>query len=170
MSKIKLLVEIDEEDYGDFCDWFESVPSSVDGLPCVKGKFNTALYDAKPYNPTGDLISREYVRNLFLDRIIPYPKKLEDKNYNLGMCTGVNIIDNAPTVEITEEQAIDKLHNKEMTTRPQGEWILQYRCLDGEYYTCSHCERVILVEPEQSLNDYPFCHCGADMREGRCGK
>ena len=49
--------------------------------------------------------------------------------------------------------------------RPKGEWILQYRCLDGEYYTCSQCERMILVEPEQSLSDYPFCHCGADMRD-----
>ena len=40
-------------------------------------------------------------------------------------------IENAPTVELTEEQAIDKLHetgwlprhDKEMTERPQGEWI-----------------------------------------------
>ena len=40
-------------------------------------------------------------------------------------------IDNAPTVEITEEQAIEKLHetgwmprhDKEMTERPQTEWV-----------------------------------------------
>lgn len=41
----------------------------------------------------------------------------------------IEMLDNAPTVEITEEQAIDKLHetgwlpmhDKEMTERPQGE-------------------------------------------------
>lgn len=88
MSKIKLLVEIDEEDYSDFCDWFESVPSSVDGLPCVKGKFNTALYDAKPYNPTGDLISREALKE--------YVKKVEDYDSADTICA---YIDNAPTVE-----------------------------------------------------------------------
>ena len=41
----------------------------------------------------------------------------------------IMLIDNAPTVDITEEQAIDKLHktgwlpmhDKEMTERPQGE-------------------------------------------------
>ena len=88
MSKIKLLVEIDEEDYGDFCDWFESVPSSVDGLPCVKGKFNTALYDAKPYNDSRDLISREALKKQFEDRT------LEDFNcYHF-----IEAIDNAPPV------------------------------------------------------------------------
>lgn len=51
-------------------------------------------------------------------------------------CEGFRIfyedeIDNAPTVEITEEQAIEKLHetgwmprhDKEMTERPQTEWV-----------------------------------------------
>lgn len=42
----------------------------------------------------------------------------------------IDVIDNAPTVEITEEQAIDKLHetgwmqrhDKEMTEQPTGDW------------------------------------------------
>ena len=58
-----------------------------------------------------------------------------DKNTNwCEHCCPLNdfedLIDNAPTVELTEEQAIDKLHetgwlirhDKEMTERPQGEW------------------------------------------------
>ena len=46
--------------------------------------------------------------------------------------TVFRVIDNAPTVELTEEQAIDKLHetgwlirhDKEMTERPQDEWYI----------------------------------------------
>lgn len=47
------------------------------------------------------------------------------------ICEVIMTINNAPTVELTEEQAIDKLHetgwlirhDKEMTERPQGEWV-----------------------------------------------
>ncbi len=85
-----------------------------------------------------------------------------------------DLIDNAPAVEevsviefkeplpMVKAQKIVKALSKE----PKGEWILQYRNLNGEYYTCSQCERMILVDPEQSLSDYPYCHCGAYMRGG----
>lgn len=74
-----------------------------------------------------------------------------------------NIIDAVPTVKITEEQAIDKLyetgwiirHDKEMTERPQGKWIIEH-----DWVHCSSCGH------EQN---YPskFCpNCGADMRGG----
>lgn len=47
------------------------------------------------------------------------------------LCVPLYQIDNTPTVEITEEQAIDKLHDtgwlplhdKEMTERPTDKWI-----------------------------------------------
>lgn len=56
--------------------------------------------------------------------------------------------------------------------RPQGEWILMkenrsvnmYR--SGELvsnYKCSLCGRCISTTISR-LTDYPFCHCGADMR------
>ena len=48
--------------------------------------------------------------------------------------------------------------------RPHGEWILQYRAGGDEFYTCSLCERVIEIDYPQTLKDFPFCHCGADMR------
>lgn len=81
------------------------------------------------------------------------------------LCVPLYQIDNAPTVEITEEQAIDKLHetgwlprhDKEMTARPQGEWKLH-----GMIYYCSVCGH----DYEQGGNN--FCgNCGADMR-GDC--
>lgn len=96
---------------------------------------------------------------------------------------------NAPTVDITEEQAIDKLHetgwmqrhDKEMTDyiagyevgyfegmefqkkqRPQGKWIPQTAYDGFTYWKCSECGK---------KNDYAitkFCwHCGADMRKER---
>lgn len=72
-----------------------------------------------------DLISREALKN--------YARTVlcEDSVTNASLIRVFDeIIDNAPTVEITEEQAIDKLHEtgwlirhaKEMTERPQG-WI-----------------------------------------------
>lgn len=48
--------------------------------------------------------------------------------------------------------------------RPQGKWKnismgITYK------YQCSLCGRTISTTP-MSLADYPFCHCGADMRKG----
>ena len=45
----------------------------------------------------------------------------------------------------------------------QGEWVLAYCSCGDRYYTCSICNRVIEVKNDQSLKDYPFCHCGAKM-------
>ena len=88
MSKIKLLVEIDEEDYGDFWDWFESVPSE--------------LYDAKPYDDSGDLISRSELKKAIEEVEDNYdgyePNDLGKFMYKVG-----DLIDNAPTVDYTNE-------------------------------------------------------------------
>ena len=44
--------------------------------------------------------------------------------------------------------------------RPQGEWII---IDDTEQFIakCSICGR---IEDSRMIKDYPFCHCGADMR------
>lgn len=55
--------------------------------------------------------------------------------------------------------------------RPQGEWIKVKEDrmsidMSGELvtrYKCSKCGRYIVTLPSK-LVDYPFCHCGADMR------
>lgn len=46
--------------------------------------------------------------------------------------------------------------------RQQGEWVYEY----DDFYKCSICGRPICTEWDQlSLKkDFPFCHCGADMR------
>ena len=54
--------------------------------------------------------------------------------------------------------------------RPHGEWIMQLHNCDGEFYTCSVCGRMIRVSPyvedNETLKDYPYCHCGARMKGG----
>lgn len=48
--------------------------------------------------------------------------------------------------------------------RPKGEWKLISMGLEYKYQ-CSLCGRTISTTP-MFLADYPFCHCGADMRKG----
>ena len=51
--------------------------------------------------------------------------------------------------------------------RPHGEWKLLYKGDEGHCanYECSICQREIYFDAKtESLADYPFCHCGADMR------
>lgn len=105
----------------------------------------------------------------------------------------IKLIDNAPTVkpekvlvanvtfdedklkELVQTEVIDKIKSGELVLKdeiPQGEWVKvkEYRmCIDmsGEIatlYKCSECGRMITILPSR-LADYPFCHCGADMRK-----
>ena len=93
-------------------------------------------------------------------------------------------IENAPTVELTEGQAIDKLHetgwlprhDKEMTERPQGEWIekvetkqLGHGWLTTHEIVCSVCGGS--GENDENIPQcWKFCpNCGADMRGGNNG-
>ena len=58
-------------------------------------------------------------------------------------------------------QAYDKMKAME---RPQGEWELSSIQVVGEnWYKCSICGRKIRTSTYH-LKEYPFCHCGADMR------
>lgn len=92
-----------------------------------------------------------------------------DDGYYNAMYMSLEYIDNAPTVEITEEQAIDKLHetgwmqrhDKEMTKRPTGEWVHDY----DDFYHCSICKRSIITTLTRPTDLFPFCHCGAEMKE-----
>lgn len=51
--------------------------------------------------------------------------------------------------------------------RPKGKWHkIKTSCDIGhKFYICSKCNREIDVMDGECLDDYPFCHCGADMRE-----
>ena len=61
--------------------------------------------------------------------------------------------------------AIKALEDK----RPKGKWILIDDVNDPldqlNRYKCSECERIIRIYDWQTFTDYPYCQCGADMRE-----
>ena len=123
-----------------------------------------------------DLISREALKehkfiipqgNIIGGMRCGKTRELIIKEYQKGWNDCIDaIIDNAPTVDITEEQAIDKLHktgwlpmhDKEMTERPQGEWL---KIGDiGLAYTCNKCGEVNVIPTK-------FCpNCGARMKGG----
>lgn len=51
----------------------------------------------------------------------------------------------------------------------KGHWVKEESPFgwDGHSYQCSECGRSIHLDTEmEDLEDYPYCHCGADMREG----
>ena len=48
--------------------------------------------------------------------------------------------------------------------RKKGKWKKKNK---EQYYTsycCSICGRKIFVQNNETLDDYPYCHCGAEMR------
>lgn len=52
--------------------------------------------------------------------------------------------------------------------RPKGEWeeiqTNPPEFLGHRFYICSKCGREIdVITPDESLDDYPYCHCGACM-------
>lgn len=63
--------------------------------------------------------------------------------------------------------ADDEVINKKLTEeRKVGKWIKEEDTLewDGHSYQCSICGRSIHLDTEvEDLEDYPYCHCGAEM-------
>lgn len=48
--------------------------------------------------------------------------------------------------------------------RPHGRWVFKDLHNGKIWYECSICGRKIHVRDKIQLSDYPYCHCGADMR------
>lgn len=90
-----------------------------------------------------------------------------------------SIIDNAPTVE---PETIKELGSEMLgiiknvmpqiieiakeNQRPQGKWIkLKASTIGHKSYCCSVCGAYLdTFEDENLKEDYPYCHCGAQMR------
>ena len=69
------------------------------------------------------------------------------------------------SVIYSDEVAKAIINGKPYEERPQGEWIKDGIGGIGSY-RCSLCGRVICtsITNNKPYEDYPFCHCGADMR------
>lgn len=119
----------------------------------------------KAESTQGDLISRSALKKEFDDKCA-YECAICKYAKDFAPC---KLIDNAPTVEqeyyITGAQWDQFM--KELK-RPHGEWIeLETNppnFLGHRFYICSKCNREIdVMTPDESLDDYPYCHCGACM-------
>lgn len=47
----------------------------------------------------------------------------------------------------------------------RGEWIISDKGVRTTIYKCSECGRTVIDDTGYDVKrDYPFCHCGAEMR------
>lgn len=49
----------------------------------------------------------------------------------------------------------------------RGEWELVRRTADGGDFKCSVCGRIVITNSFIGIGNFPFCHCGADMRSDK---
>lgn len=46
----------------------------------------------------------------------------------------------------------------------RGEWQFIRKTADGGDFKCSVCGRIVTTNSFVRIENFPFCHCGADMR------
>ena len=84
------------------------------------------------------------------------PKALED-DYDFGrrqmLETCIDIIQNLQPSPSTQPE------------RKTGKWIISNTNSKVTTYKCSECGRIVHDDTGYDVSkDYPYCHCGADMR------
>ena len=85
------------------------------------------------------------------------------------ICEVIMTIDNAPTVEpicpYLSDDEVKRPCLQAPCDRQKGEWIELQRGIHVTDYKCSCCGRTVRDDTGYDVSkDYPFCHCGADMR------
>ena len=139
-----------------------------------------AIRNSIPYEEKsqGDLVSREWLKDAF-DNLCCHNCKICRNFRNEDSFYKCALIENAPPVKPKQGELNELTYDKGFITamklyaRPKGKWkkVKEERCavdISGEIatrYKCSECGRTITILPSK-LADYPFCHCGADMRKG----
>lgn len=80
----------------------------------------------------------------------------------------INAFPISDTYTLDDIIATIKFQPSVIPTREKGKWIEVTDTEFGIGYKCSECGRFILTESVdgRKLKDYPYCHCGADMRGG----
>ena len=129
---MKLIIEIDDK-------VFEEIKKS-NTIKEHLNKVDWSIRNGTPYNPSGDLISREALKTELNSR--PFPQ-----DYSTTLLLGAfnELIDNSQAVE----------------ERPQGEWI-EYNATGKKQYMCSKCS---MKEKNPKIARYCYW-CGAKMKGG----
>lgn len=97
------------------------------------------------------------MRPIDADALIPKLKAIheaENQIYRRGSwgfsLKCINAVEDAPTI---------------VPERKKGRWIVKEKGYKLTSYKCSECGRYITDDTGYDVKeDYPFCHCGADMR------
>ena len=75
-----------------------------------------------------------------------------------------------PQINQAAFEALDMAIKALEQEHPKGKWIkLDSYDRRDHFYACSECGRLINIICNAHLEDYPFCHCGADMRGAEDG-
>lgn len=77
------------------------------------------------------------------------------------------LFDNGVDTSSDDREVIDRAVRNGMPydESPQGEWIHNGINIEGmDIYRCSVCNRLIVTWSAR-VQEYPYCHCGAKMKE-----
>ena len=131
-------------------------------------KLTELIEQSKPYDDSGDLISREALLKAIREYAEPSSKLSDDLSRGITECACevLDIIDNAPPVEpicpYLSDQEVKQPCIDSPCLSPKGEWINREAVSNTifpfwERYECNQCHK---------FNGYSnFCpNCGADMR------
>lgn len=157
---MKRIIELSENDYKELKE---------DGVQNHLALADTVIANSMPYDPQGDLISREALKKACSEMVrgsnnsdfIPCP------SWNNAM----ELIDNAPTVDAISNDEGYEMYGKgylqgykrgKAEAIPKGEWEVPFMSDGRKFHKCTHCHissMVILFDN--------FCpNCGADMKGG----
>lgn len=117
-----------------------------------------------------DLISRQALKKVISEYIDEYSDLDNEGNHCEKWCAmkeAEMAIDNARPVEPLKWQ-IEFWKKLSEKARPKAEWVELKtdppEFLGHRFFICSKCGREIdVITPDESLDDYPYCHCGARM-------
>ena len=142
MSKIKRIIEIDEDLYestaGKNTDQVE--PRQV--VRSFQATIADAIAQSKPYDDSGDLISREALKEAIRKCEEEPDYQHDGETWQNGLYMAETLIDNALTVE---------------PKRQEGVWTFD----EKGYFYCGRCGKY----PYDQYATTDFCpKCGADMR------
>ena len=154
---MKLIIDIPEE-----------VVTKIQNGEDYRYDVHTAIAQGKPYEPKGDLISREVLKKALN---FVYDCAYIDSKSKEGIVSDIiDEIDNAPTVAYPFEKFRTMLcgtcqaHMRIEPDKPQGKWIRKVDDVGFISHICSECGAEI--EVEDPIDD-KFCfNCGAEMRGG----
>lgn len=138
---MKLLIDIPEE-----------IVTAIQNGQDYRYDIHTVIAQGKPYDTSGDLISREYVESIVeeLENIC-----INGDEYILSLLSNIK---NAPTVEYTFEEAFQKTVCEQRLycpQRPQGECkSCRYRDPEDKKCDCGGMERQGCIFP---VSDNYYC-------------